>query len=297
MRVSAIAILLLSGLSETSLAANDFVGSIQGYYQNKSYSIDESSQTEIMGVYSYLGYGKHSLEAEVDTLTVKDDPYSQQEDFTVLYSNYQLDNWQLKLGLHNIGIATPAYYFDESDNQTYQYSETEEVTAVILGAHYSDYYYSYKVWELGIDAINARYKNDPYANFMQFSPHYTHYFSGFSAGHYYQLGLTLHTQFYEYNVRDKFVYINPEINVKYVMSNTSFSLTGQFGENVNQFNLGGFAFNGDNLIYTQNINFTMSYSFTSTFFVKAAVEQQSYISAIDTKEKMNIAQLTLGFNF
>ena len=292
---------LISALSPFSAFADNFSGSIQGYFLNKSYSVDSDVSVDIAGVYSYLGYGKHSLELEVDTLKVKDDDISKQDDFTLMYSNYQLANWKLKLGLHNVNMASPSYSFDDVTFETNISRMNDKLNAVIMGAQYTDYFYSYKKWQTGIDVIYASFDNSN-NNFTQISPHYGQYFSATKAGHYYYAGITLHTQVFKFTVNGEYLYLNPDISLKYVMPSTSFMLSAELGDNVNQFNLGGFSYNGGSLMYTENLAFTVAHSFTPNLFMKAILKQQYYLPASTTnstndKESISSVQLSLGYNF
>ena len=265
----------------------------------KNYSVDDDAQVDVKGIYSYLGYGQHSLELEYDTLSLKDNAEIWQDDWVAVYSNYQLANWQLTFGVHHSQFSNQEESSDpETEEQLIDVVE-ETVITPMLGAHYTRYnYYGYKVWTAGVDLLKTHYENNGNANFVQISPYYGHYFAVGTQGHYLYSKITLHSQFFDEVFLADDRYFNTELAASYVAKNTSYSLSGQWGDNLNQYNLGGFSFSPDNKIYSKNIQFSVSHSFSHQFFMKALLKQQYYSDSPDSsQEYIRSGQLLVGVNF
>lgn len=289
--------LLLGTVISCTALSDDFAGSVQGHYLDKTYSADDDVSTTVKGIYAYLGYGKHSLELELDSLSVNVDDTSQQDDKIVVYRNYQIPNWQFSAGVHQADI-TNIIYTEDTDSGTYITSAREyDMQALILGAKYTDYYYGFENWLAGINIISASYDNNELSNFTQISPYYGSYYSMNNRGHYVYAGIELHTQFFNDETQGETLFIAPEVSLKYVANNTSYYISGQFGDNINQFTLGGFSYEGNNVIHTSNIAFGIAHNFTPAFYAKAGLKYQHYISQLDEKESMAIVNVAFGYNF
>jgi len=108
------------------------------------------------GAYAYLGLGmKHSVEAEVDytRITYRSGFDLEQWDYTLIYSNYSIPNWRIRLGGH--------YTRDDADF-------TDDSYTTISGLHY----YVINKLDAGLDFYYSRYSDyDPDLSVYQFSPH------------------------------------------------------------------------------------------------------------------------------
>lgn len=283
--------------SSNLTVANDVLVSAQAYYLNKSYSVDKDINTDIMGLYGYIGYDKHSLELGVETASVKNDDISLQEDVVAVYKNYQLSGWQLSLGGHHANVTNATYTYDETTDTVTASPFYYELNALILGAQYSDYQYGFKRWSLGADVISADMTNNIQANLTQFSPHYGYYFPVNNKKHTLYAGIEVHSQFFSQNVQDEDTYISPEITLKYITAKTTYTISGQFGDNINQFSLGGFSYLGDNLLYSSKYNLGIEHSFTPALFAKASYKYQTYLSEAGNDETIKVMHISLGYNF
>lgn len=109
------------------------------------------------GLYGSLGYTTaHLVEAEVDYMDIAREGINalNQWDTTLVYSNFSLANWKLRLGGH---------YIATNDRPT------DSAWVVFAGA---DYYVPY-AWDLGLDAYSTQYPNyTPSLEVLELTPHW-----------------------------------------------------------------------------------------------------------------------------
>lgn len=282
--------LIFVGIAMLSSAADasDFSASTQIYKVNKNIANSSTADAETTGAYAFLGYKKHSLELELDRQQINN--VNSQQDQTLIYSNYQLPNWQLKAGTHRI-------HFDASDKSLNNYT---------LGAQYTEYSsYGYALWLAGLDlysADSAQFSNaltSPIGSKLtQASPYARQYFASSKEGQYYYLEGRLNAQKFAEKVNGDDFYLSAETSVGYGTPKWLFSANAiLLGENVNLLQKNGFVIQNDGFTHEKTYGIDVQYQITTAAFVKASITKQHYRDALDNKNTFTNSGLFLGFNF
>ena len=282
--------LILVGIGVMSSAANasDYSASTQLYKVNKNIANSSTADAETTGAYVFLGYKKHSLELELDQQKINN--VNSQQDQTLIYSNYQLPNWQLKAGTHRI-------HFDASDKSLNNYT---------LGAQYTEYSsYGYALWLAGLDiysADSAQFSNaltSPIGSKLsQASPYTRKYFASSKEGQYYYLEGRLNAQKFAEKVNGDDLYLSAETMVGYGAPKWLFSANAiLLGKNVNLLQKNGLVIQNDGFTHEKNYGIDVQYQITTRAFVKASITKQHYRDALNNKNSFTNNGLFIGLNF
>jgi hypothetical protein len=268
--------------------ASDFSATTQIYNVNKNIANSTTMDAKTQGAYVFLGYKKNSIELELDKQKVNNQ--NSQQDQTFIYSNYQIPNWQIKVGAHRI-------HFDVSDKSLNNYS---------LGAQYTEYSsYGYALWLAGVDiyaADSAQFTNlltaPVGAKLTQASPYARKYFAGFKEGQYYYLEGLLNGQKFDEKVNGHDVYVSGETILAYGTPKWLISANAiLLGSNVNLLQKNGLVIQDDGFTHKKSYGIDVQYQLTTHAFVKASITKQHYVDAFDNKNSFTNSGLFLGFNF
>lgn len=279
-----VGIAMLSSVAD----AGDFSASTQIYKVNKNIANSSTLDAETTGAYAFLGYQKHSLELELDRQQINN--VNSQQDQTIIYSNYQIPKWQLKVGTHRT-------HFDTSDTSLNNY---------ILSAQYTEYSpYGYALWLAGLElysADSAQFTNPLTApvgsKLTQASPYARKYFAASTAGQYYYVEGRLNAQKFAQKVNGDDFYLSAETSVGYGTPKWLVSANAiLLGKNVNLLQKNGFVIQNDGFTHEKTYGIDVQYQITTAAFVKASITKQHYRDALDNKNSFTNSGLFLGFNF
>jgi hypothetical protein len=259
----------------------DIATSTQLFAVKKSFAEASTPDINTYGIYSYAGYGAHSVELEFDQYV--SNSTNVQQDFAAVYSNYSIPKWQLSAGAH---IAD---------------SKASSVTtsAYLANAKYSHYNdYGYVTWLSGVDLAYVTDSSSSPNDSVQASPYIRFYKPGFALTDYWFIDARAIKQSFTNTMLDKKNYQNAVVNLSYFTPKWSVELESAVaGEVINASQKGGFVLDGDNLKHGSSYALAANYIINKNFFVRASVKKQNTEDINAVKSSYTMTGIFLGFNF
>jgi len=259
--------------------------SVLPYYARIAYSTAGKESRNIYGIYSYIGFGKHSVELEADRLganNAADD--NNEKDYVISYTNYQLPNIRLNVGARRGTTEL------KTDPKSFW-----------IGAGYDSYDgYGYKNWNADVKLYQTRFDSDVYdQRVRQIDLSGTKYISLNTQSKSYlgvwgQLSLINVSE----SVENKTSFTQSKLGVDYYQGKTSVGVFVRSGGAPFVMDKGGFVFYKDTQINENAVGMSASYSLNDRGSFRLSVEKaKNHLfnsSTEETTTKTN-ASFVIGF--
>ncbi len=272
---------------------------VEAYYAHKSPDKSGLDNFDLFGIYSYIGYKKHSLELAYDGQKSKAYGSKTPDDLTFAYTNYQLNNIKLKVG---------ARFSDIND-------VVNPTTVALLGAEYTNYnFYGYKKWYTGLDlfynqsshtsASTSRSTKLYQPNAMQVSPYVGYYF-GIKSRPYDSILLEAKVNYQDYDKNTnpsidlKNSYMSSHVSLAYNTPKWSTTATVFTGESYNLVESSGFIYNNDYYTYQGAGKLAAKIGIGKTGFISPWVKYQTVKNTPNSNgaKALTTVGIAAGFSF
>lgn len=273
------------GLTVKQTASTPLAFSVLPYYGRIAYSTAGKDARNIYGVYSYIGFDKHSVELEADRLSSNTATNADAEkDYVISYTNYQLPNIRLNIGARRGTTEL------KTDPKSFW-----------IGAGYDNYDNAgYKAWNADVKLYQTRFDSDVYdQRVRQLDLSGTKYISlNTTSGSY--LGVWGQLSFINVSesVENSTSFTQGKIGVDYYQGKTTVGVFVRSGGAPFVMDKGGFVFYKDAQINENAVGVSASYSLNDRGSFRLSIEKaKNHLFNSTTDETTTKTNASFVFSF